>query len=267
MANFFAMSSRQLATYDGSVDGTVITEEEAAADDWKCPKCSGKCNCSACMRRQGKEPHGRVRSGSKKPSVEEPTEGSELKREGGKQIEDVAAKGKRKAKAPKEPRRAKAKEEVVEPELPLPLGVPLTTVAGIELHPQDIGHALQFIQFCVAFEEVFGFSKAQAESLLRDLVLQQYTSVFQFHARLLSVQEVELKEDIRPLNEYSWFEHLRCYFSESQLLLKELPSDFFSRGVEGYLSLDFSQKLRVLNFLFEVDAKAARVAYPLAVQS
>nr|XP_011467761.1 PREDICTED: uncharacterized protein LOC101313631 isoform X1 [Fragaria vesca subsp. vesca] len=220
--------------YDGSVDGTVITEEEASADDWKCMKCRGKCNCSVCKLRAGQKPHGRVVPAN--PSVEEPAEGSEPK-------------GKRKAKAPKEPRKVKAKEEVVGPELPLPLGVPLTTVAGIELHPQDVGHTLQFIQFCVAFEEVFGFSKAQAESLLRDLVLQQYTSVFQFHARLLSVQEVELKEEIRPLNKDSWFEHLRCYFSESQLLLKELPSDFFSRGVEGYHSLDFSQKLRVLNFL------------------
>ncbi|XP_050378448.1 uncharacterized protein LOC126795718 [Argentina anserina] len=224
-----------------------VTEEAAALDDWKCPKCSGICNCSQCRKQMGLEPLGRIVPNLAKPSEEKPAEGSEPKAE-----EDVAAKGKREAKAPKEPRTVKAKGEVVVPELPLPLGVPLTTVAGIELHPQDVGHALQFIEFCVAFEEVFGVSKAQAESLLRDLMLQKYSSIFQFQATLLSVQEVEIQPERRPLNdlnENSWFEYLSCYFSESQLLLKELPPDFFSKGVEGYNSLDFSQKLRVLNFL------------------
>ncbi|XP_050378453.1 uncharacterized protein LOC126795722 [Argentina anserina] len=224
-----------------------VTEEAAASDDWKCPKCSGNCNCSQCRKQMGLEPLGRILPNLAKPSEEKPAERSEPKAE-----KDVAAKGKRKAKAPREPRTVKAKGEVVDPEFPLPLGVPLTTVAGIELHPQDVGYALQFIEFCVAFEEVFGVNKAQAESLLRDLMLQKYSSVFQFQATLLSVQEVEIQPERRPLNhlnESSWFEYLSCYFSESQLLLKELPSDLFSKGVEGYNSLDFSQKLRVLNFL------------------
>ncbi|XP_050385617.1 uncharacterized protein LOC126802108 [Argentina anserina] len=205
------------------VDPPQMTEEEAASDDWKCPKCSGNCNCSACRKQAGLLPLGRLVPNSEKPSEEEPAEGSEPKGEEDKQSGDVAAKGKWMANAPREPRRAK-----------------------------DVRDALQFIEFCVAFEEVLGFSKAQAESLFRDLMLQQYSSVFHFQATLLSLQKVEIELELRPLkdlNEDTWFEYMRCYFSESQILLKELPSDFFSRGVEGYKSLDFSQKLRVLNFL------------------
>ncbi|XP_040369514.1 uncharacterized protein LOC112191034 [Rosa chinensis] len=146
------------------------------------------------MKRVGKEPLGRAVPDSENPSEEEPAGVSEPNREEENQIEDVG-KGKRKAKAPREPRRVKAKEEVVEPELPLPLGVPLTTVAGIELHPQDVGHALQFIEFCVALEEVLKFSKEDAESLLRYLMHQRYSSIIRFQAKLLS--EIQKTGDVK----------------------------------------------------------------------
>ncbi|PSS35067.1 Cell division cycle-associated 7-like protein [Actinidia chinensis var. chinensis] len=35
----------------------------------------------------------------------------------------------------------------------LPQSVDLTTVAGIDLPPEDVGHTLQFLEFCSAFEE------------------------------------------------------------------------------------------------------------------
>ncbi|KAL6961041.1 hypothetical protein U1Q18_038804 [Sarracenia purpurea var. burkii] len=38
--------------------------------------------------------------------------------------------------------------------IPLPQGTELTTVAGINLPPEAVGHALQFLEFCAAFEEV-----------------------------------------------------------------------------------------------------------------
>lgn len=38
-------------------------------------------------------------------------------------------------------------------DIPLPQGTELTTVAGIELPPEDVGHALQFLEFCAAFKE------------------------------------------------------------------------------------------------------------------
>lgn len=36
----------------------------------------------------------------------------------------------------------------------LPQGASLTTVAGIELNSEDVGHALQFLEFCAAFGKV-----------------------------------------------------------------------------------------------------------------
>ena len=41
-----------------------------------------------------------------------------------------------------------------EVDIPLPKGSVLTTVWGIELSHEDIGHALQFLEFCAAFGKV-----------------------------------------------------------------------------------------------------------------
>lgn len=37
--------------------------------------------------------------------------------------------------------------------IPLPQGTELTSVSGIEIPPEDAGHALQFLEFCAAFRE------------------------------------------------------------------------------------------------------------------
>lgn len=68
-------------------------------------------------------------------------------------------KGKDKVKTVKETGRVEARtinilNKEVEPELPLPQGIPLTSVLGIELPPEDAGNALQFLEFCSAFGEV-----------------------------------------------------------------------------------------------------------------
>lgn len=39
-------------------------------------------------------------------------------------------------------------------EVPLPQSATLTTVAGAEIPPEDVGHALQFLEFCAAFGKV-----------------------------------------------------------------------------------------------------------------
>lgn len=38
--------------------------------------------------------------------------------------------------------------------VPLPQATSLTAVAGVELSPKDVGHALQFVEFCAAFGKV-----------------------------------------------------------------------------------------------------------------
>lgn len=39
--------------------------------------------------------------------------------------------------------------------IPLPLGSVLTSIHDLEFPPEDFGHALQFLEFCTAFETVF----------------------------------------------------------------------------------------------------------------
>ena len=60
---------------------------------------------------------------------------------------------------PRKPRISKGWMKVKDTSIPLPQGTELTTVAGIDLPLDDVGHALQFLEFCAAFEEArTGFS-------------------------------------------------------------------------------------------------------------
>ena len=57
----------------------------------------------------------------------------------------------------------------------------------------------------------------------------------------------------QPLNsangKNSWLKALGQCISKSQCASKELPSDCFDSGSDGYDELDFSKKLKLLNFL------------------
>lgn len=51
----------------------------------------------------------------------------------------------------------KCKRNIVEAnriEIPLPQGIELNSVAAIDIHADDVGHALQFLEFCEAFRQV-----------------------------------------------------------------------------------------------------------------
>ncbi|XP_072961193.1 uncharacterized protein [Typha angustifolia] len=140
----------------------------------------------------------------------------------------------------------------------LPQGTRLMEVAGVELLPEDVGPALQFLEFCRAFSKVLHMNKGQAESILREIARGRgrrgtYSAIVQFHINLLSIIWKDRGE--RPLP-YSaagsgdaWVEALGKFIGESQFLLKELPLTCFNKGLEGYNNLDPSRKLSVLNFL------------------
>ncbi|XP_010263034.1 PREDICTED: uncharacterized protein LOC104601411 isoform X2 [Nelumbo nucifera] len=143
-------------------------------------------------------------------------------------------------------------------DIPLPNGVDVTTVAGIDLPPEDVGHALQFLEFCAAFEQVLDLKKGQAESILRELMRGRsgrggmYSSIVRFHIQLLSLILKDAGEEslLSPTSSGdSWLKALAKCISDSQCALKCFPSDCFDRGGDGYDKLDASEKLRVLNFL------------------
>ncbi|OMO80117.1 hypothetical protein CCACVL1_13152 [Corchorus capsularis] len=140
----------------------------------------------------------------------------------------------------------------------LPQGTSLITVAGVDLPPEDVGHALQFIEFCAAFGEVFDMKKGQAESIIREIVRGrgrcrlQYSPVVQIHTQLLSIIQKDTEKkfpSFKSSDHGSWFRALGECVSESQCALKEVPSDFYDNGVDAYNMLDSCTKLKLLNFL------------------
>lgn len=156
-------------------------------------------------------------------------------------------------------RPVKLQKHVVEADIPLPQSTDLTTLLGISIPPEDVGHALQFLEFCSAFGKVLDIRKGQPESILRELIngrcgrRAQYSSAVQIHIQLLSLilNNMGVKSpSLSPTNGKNfWLQALREFVSESQSVYVELPPDWFDRGTAGYDELDSSKKLRLLNFL------------------
>ncbi|XVE77423.1 hypothetical protein DITRI_Ditri13aG0061300 [Diplodiscus trichospermus] len=141
---------------------------------------------------------------------------------------------------------------------PLPQGTSLITVAGIDMPPKDVGHALQFLEFCAAFGEVLDMKKGEAESVIREIMRGrgkcrlQYSPVVQIHTQLLSVIQKDMGKkfpSFRASDNGSWFRALGECVSQSQCVLEEVPSSFYVDGVDAYNMLDSSVKLKLLNFL------------------
>ncbi|XP_031255872.1 uncharacterized protein LOC116113852 isoform X1 [Pistacia vera] len=144
-------------------------------------------------------------------------------------------------------------------DIQLPKGASLTTVAGIELDSEDVGHALQFLEFCAAFGKVLGLKKGQAECIVKELICGrsrrhgQYFPIVQIHIKLLSLILKDMGEESPSLSstsrKNSWLQALRKCVSESKCVLNDIPSDCFGDGDDGYDKLDNLKKLKLLNFL------------------
>ncbi|KAF8407850.1 hypothetical protein HHK36_006987 [Tetracentron sinense] len=148
-------------------------------------------------------------------------------------------------------------------DIPLPKGIDLTSVAGIDLPAEDVGHALQFLEFCTAFGQVLRLKKRQPESVLQELTTPKETCrrggrrghsyIVQFHIQLLSLIQKDSGEKSPSLSRTSsgnsWLQALGKCISNFPCALKEVPSDCFDRHGDGYDKLDCSKKLRLLNCL------------------
>ncbi|XP_025805281.1 uncharacterized protein LOC112884118 isoform X2 [Panicum hallii] len=146
--------------------------------------------------------------------------------------------------------------DVLSNNIALPRGTPVTNIAGAELDNEDIGAAIQFLEFCRTFAEIFQIRKEHPERILQDVVggreLRLVSSVVaEFHIKLLSViQEEKGKKPLAYTRDGdAWVVDVGKYISESAFTSKELPHDCLNQGVSGYKNLSPSCKLRVLNFL------------------
>ncbi|GAU40480.1 hypothetical protein TSUD_286350 [Trifolium subterraneum] len=149
-------------------------------------------------------------------------------------------------------------EKIVE-EIPLPTGIQLKKILEFEFEPEDVGNALQFLEFCRVFGKALEFKKGEAGAILRSLTRKQNmrhvqnTLAIEFQVRLLSL--VVSDSDMQPASitasngKSSWLNVLKSLITESDRALKEFPLDWLNRGISGYYALDLSQKLILLNFI------------------
>ncbi|KAJ6758610.1 hypothetical protein OIU74_025289 [Salix koriyanagi] len=174
-----------------------------------------------------------------------------------------------KSKTASERRAMKLQNKEIDVDIQLPQGTCLTAVAGIELPPENVGNALQFLEFCASFGKVLGLKKGQAEIALREIIngrrgrrLQSY-HLAQIHIQLLSLIQKDMGEESPALtatNENSWFQALGTSVSKCHFISKELPSNCFDLGNGGYDKLNSSEKLRLLNLICDeaLNTKALR---------
>ncbi|TXG57823.1 hypothetical protein EZV62_015652 [Acer yangbiense] len=161
------------------------------------------------------------------------------------------------------------KKSKTQADVQLPLGANLTTIAGTEITPENVGSALQFLEFCAAFGEVLDLSKGHAEYIIRGLIrgkvrrTGQSCPIIQLHVKLLSlIQQEDMGEKSPSLSSASgtnsWLRELGKCVSESKCPLNDIPFDCC--GVDGYDMLDCSKKLKLLNFLCDeaLSTKALR---------
>ncbi|KAE8785677.1 hypothetical protein D1007_40582 [Hordeum vulgare] len=147
--------------------------------------------------------------------------------------------------------------DVPKAKIELPIGTPVTDIAGAELEADDVGSAIQFYEFCRTFAEVLKIRKGQPEKILQVLTgggrigREVPPVVADLHISLLSVIQEDREEN--PLdysrNGDAWIIDTGKYISESTVISKELPLDCLSQGVLGYKKLSPSLKLHLLNFL------------------
>ncbi|MCO5606709.1 hypothetical protein L7F22_060899 [Adiantum nelumboides] len=144
---------------------------------------------------------------------------------------------KNQAKEPKKKSQTgKTKLSAVESEIFLPQGAPLTMVAGMDLPIEAIGPALQFIEFCLAFQSVLGLRRGDAEAVLRELTKGRLARkgsnslLVQLHAKLLNMIENSFSASNGEVThsssgKRSWLSVLKKHLNERSYPFKELSRD------------------------------------------
>ncbi|CAN8232994.1 unnamed protein product [Cochlearia groenlandica] len=149
------------------------------------------------------------------------------------------------------------KEEPLFVEVKLPQGTTSITVSGFELPPEDVGNALQFLEFCSAFGKALDLRKGQAECVIRELLSgrskrrQQHSTLTQMIIQLLTVilEDKGETEVCLSATDGSWFTAIGECLSESEVQLDCFPPEMFEKGVSEYEKFDSSKRLKLLNFL------------------
>ncbi|XP_047955407.1 uncharacterized protein LOC125201369 isoform X3 [Salvia hispanica] len=234
-------------------------EEVASLEGWKCPKCRGICNCSVCMKRRGHQPTGPAKA-TGFSSVTEMLTAEDS--DNGKDVLSARKKGKERLNADdntssKRMKHSKLAEtsQTIPKEIVLPVGTDLTSVAGIDVPAEDVGNALEFLEFCYVFGEILKLKDGEALCVLRNIVFHRLTAkrgrscpVVMFHVHLLSIIKEEEGEKFPKPHPREWFSVLKKCLAESERVLKVLGMSYLEKAAD-YDALNASQMLRVVNLL------------------
>ncbi|XP_044411787.1 uncharacterized protein [Triticum aestivum] len=260
----------------------LIADEVLKEEAWECPKCRNDCNCSKCKKRRGEEPAGPMVHSVKRPK------GNLRRIESTDALKDeiVIPRGTL-VKRPKGNLRRIESTDALKDEIVIPRGTLVTCVAGVEMQPEDVGAAIQFLEFCRSFGErnmscksllrlgclegftifvivmhvyasahlIFQIRKGQSEKIVKDITgdrqLREVSSVVaELHANLLSVIENGNYKPLKyPRHGDAWIRKLRKYITDSTLHAKDFILEYLSHGLSGYKNLSPSHKLDVLNSL------------------
>ncbi|XP_074376183.1 uncharacterized protein LOC141717863 isoform X2 [Apium graveolens] len=157
-------------------------------------------------------------------------------------------------------------------DIPLPQGMELTTIGEVELPPEDVGNALQFLEFCATFGKTLNMKKGQSSAILQELVngqtrtlrrSEQHSPVVHFHMQLLSLLQKESNSRPQKLSPTHgrnyWLLALKNCLAESPNATDSLPIDCLGSETGGYNTLDSSTKLRILNFLCDEVLETERI--------
>ncbi|PNT67011.1 hypothetical protein BRADI_3g19616v3 [Brachypodium distachyon] len=223
-----------------------VAAEVGEKENWKCPKCVGDCNCSNCMVKRGESPTGKIYRAAKASGC---SSVRELLNKGKEAVADAL-----KLIGTEKGLRTDDHVGELPVEIVLPRGTLLTHIAGVELRPEDVGRAIQFLEFCGSFGEIFQIRKEQAEQILNDITGDFEDRVVpslvaNLHINLFYViqEDKEKKPLIYSEDGDKWIIDIGNYFSESTLKSAELPFGCLKQGLLAYKNLSPSSKLDVLN--------------------
>ncbi|XP_052174898.1 uncharacterized protein LOC127789880 isoform X2 [Diospyros lotus] len=140
-------------------------------------------------------------------------------------------------------------------DISLPQGIELTNVADFDLPAEDVGHALQLIEFCEAFGKVLDLKKGQPGYLLQELVCGRsshgilQSPIVGLHIKLLSMIQNDSGKEYVSVNLRNFTGLVIPKTISLQDRSKELSSDCSNFATDEYGDLSPSMKLRLLNFL------------------
>uniref|UniRef100_A0A7N0U1G3 Zinc-finger domain-containing protein n=1 Tax=Kalanchoe fedtschenkoi TaxID=63787 RepID=A0A7N0U1G3_KALFE len=243
--------------------------QPVTVDDWKCPKCQNKCNCSRCRIKRGEKPLGRNKrqhgdatmsdvmkmdinevqfhASASTSTIRQQTPVNNGKNANTFRVIIFMQRGNR-----KNPKPIKCASEANNnyAEVQLPQGSPIDTVASIAMPASDVGHAFQFLKFCESFGQVFNLTEDDPHKLLNCLFFYKRQKdneplIIKFQKKLISFVPKDGRK--RPLT--CWLKDLDRTICKSKYPILNLQLRRSDMTEEEYDELEPSSKLRVLNFL------------------